>query len=517
MDLAGLPPGGELNAGDLCVGFSAELLNREDWNDLDFEFETLREPYSDTEHEGFVYLFRHHARIDTTVEPQPIWNGTDLDRNEIQVHGGEHRHRYWAFTQPGTYVLGVHVKGHPNHNAAWGSIKPGYTTVTSLVKRYTFHVGDRADLAVGYPDSNGNQTFTITNADPADTTFDPGDNVKIRIEAENFGPDTANDTEVAVTLPPGLTYVSHSTVSYSSNPASTYDSTTGIWSLGDVLAGEGDGDLVGVLTITAQIAQGAQGREQKVTAHIYATDPDATATPTKLELDPYVENNHAMARITAAGTIAHPPLFGVSCTVAENVDAGTEVCGPAQFTLKGVIPPTGLTFGLSGTGADKFTVAREADGQVRVKVADGPGINYEDAASYDLSLTLNDGIASNTIGLWITVTDVANETLSVTLNADRTTQTVNQDVVLTGKVVSPVATADMGVGWFEGNLPARSSDPYGDSQLLTFDPSISMGKWVKTYGSAARREYKLSAGYTDANDNIVSKHAAVVVNWQAAQ
>ena len=504
------PEGELLPTGDICIGFSAELLNREDWNDLDFEFESIREPYTDTAHEGLVYLFRHHARVDTAVEEQPIWDGSDPDANEIQVHGGEHRHRYWAFTKPGTYVLGVHVKAHPNPNPPWGPIKPGYTTVTSVVKEYTFHVGDMADLAVGYPDYNGNQTLSITNAVSGDTTFDPGDNVKIRIDVENRGPDTANDTEVDVDLPAGLTYVSATAT------VGNYNSGTGIWSLGDVAAGE-EGSIAGTLTITAQIAQGAQGREQKVTAHIYATDPDAIAALRKLELDPYPEDNMAMASITAAGVIALPPLLGVSCTVTENADAGTEVCGTAQFTLKGVIPPTGLTFDLEGTGADKFKADREADGEVRVRVADGPGINYEDATSYDLALVLNDGVNVNKIGLWITVTDVANETLSVTLNADPTTQTVGKDVVLTGKIVSPVATDSMRVFWFEGNIPAQTGDPYGDSQQSEFDPPISMGKWVKTYGSAARREYKLTGSYTDANDNLVTKHAAVTVTWQAAQ
>ena len=517
------PEGELLAAGDICIGFSSELLNREDWNDLDFEFESVREPYSDTEHEGFVYVFRHHARVDTTVEPQPVWNGTDPDANEIQVHGGEHRHRYWAFTKPGTYVLGVHVKAHPNPDVAWGSIKPGYTTVTSEVKRYTFHVGDRADLAVGYPDYNGNQTFTITNADPTDTTFDPGDNVKIRIDVENRGPDTANDAEVEVDLPAGLTYASATTT------IGNYNSNTGIWSLGDVAASE-EGTIAGTLIITAQIAQGAQGREQKVTAHIYATDPDAIAALRKLEMDPHVEDNTAMASITAAGVIAQPPVFAVSCTVTENADAGTEVCGTAQFMLKGVIPPTGLAFALEGSGAEKFTVKREDDGAVRVKVADGPGINYEDAASYDLALTLADGwddngnrepehqwTVDNRIGLWITVTDVADETLSVTLNADPTAQTVNENVVLTGKIVSPVATDSMSVFWFEGNIPEQSGNPYGDSQTSEFDPSISMGRWVKTYESAARREYKLTASYTDAQSNLVSQNAKVIVTWQAAQ
>ena len=513
------PAGGTLPATDMCIGFSAELLNREDWNDLDFEFESIREPYTDTEHEGEVYVFRHHARVNTAVEPQPVWNGADPDDNEIQVHGGEHRHRYWAFTQPGTYVLGVHVKAHPKHDVAWGSIKPGYTTVTSEVRRYTFHVGDRADLAVGEFDYFGNRILHIANANSSDATIDPGDDVKIRIYAENRGPDTATDTKVDVELPAGLTYKSH--------VATTGTYSSGTWSLGNVAAGE-EGDIAGTLTITATVATGQEGRTQEVTAHIHANDPDAT--PTRLEIDPYLEDNTATGTITAAGVPAQPPLFGVPCSVTENADAGTVVCGPSQFTLGGSSTAGDLIFKLVGVGKDKFNVSKDSDGNVQVTVAPGPGINYEDAASYNLTLTLADGwdddgnrepegeeTVDHRIGLWITVTDVANETLSVTLNADPTTQTVNQDVVLTGKIVSPVATDDMSVFWFEGNLATEPGAPYGDSQQSQIDPSISMGKWVKTYGSAARREYKLSGAYRDAQNNWVRQHAEVIVTWQAAQ
>ena len=497
------PAGGTLPAGDLCLGFSAELLNRQDWNDLDFEFEYERQPYADTEHKGLVYLFRHHARVDTTVEPQPVWDGSDPDRNEIQVHGGEHRHRYWAFTQPGTYELEVHVKAHPNHKVAWGSIKPGYTTLTSEIKTYTFHVGDRADLAVGEGEG-GNRVLPIENADPNDATYDPGDDVKISIQAHNDeGPDTATNTKVAVPLPEGLTYKNHTTTIYDSETrtwvthASTYDATTGVWSVGNLAVGKSP-----LLTITATIDDGTRGEELKVKANIYSADA---------ELDPHLDNNMAMATVTVRSIPNTDPTLGLMCSVPEFSKPGTAVCDP----LKVKEPNTSdtLTYGLTGDNANHFAVQRLAGGKVQLVVAQGASINHVTRQSYALTLTISDGkdahgnadpSVDDSIDVMIQVLD-----FTVSWSASKTNPSVGEDVTFTITLENPPVPVNELLYRFEIREPDEA-----DSEFIGYTAQGNPGTITVRSDIAETLVYRLQYYYLVGEDEKgLTQPGFITVTW----
>ena len=101
-------------------------------------------------------------------------------------------------------------------------------------------------------------------------------------------------------------------------------------------------------------------------------------------------------------------------------------------------------------GEDKFD-ATGVTGGVQLSVADDAVLNYEDAQSYVLILEVSDDkddegnhddwAIDDTIAVQINIVDDPDEQLTVTLSADRTTQTVGQPVILTAKVSnSPVAT-----------------------------------------------------------------------------
>ncbi len=122
-----------------CLGFSAGLLNSGDWNgDVQYEFEAIREPGHATG-DGWGDFFVFHVENGT---PKIIWRTDDADTNVYTITPGTYDHAFWAFTKPGTYVFHVHAKGHPNSAPSVGSPLIAATTVTSEVRRYTFHVGD---------------------------------------------------------------------------------------------------------------------------------------------------------------------------------------------------------------------------------------------------------------------------------------------------------------------------------------------------------------------------------------
>ncbi len=116
-----------------CLGFSAGLLDPEDWNgDVQYEFEAIRQPgHSTGDDWGDFFVF--HVENGT---PNVIWRTDAADTNVYPITPGTYDHVFWAFTKPGTYVFHVQVKGRPRNSLIQA------TTVTSEVERYTFHVGN---------------------------------------------------------------------------------------------------------------------------------------------------------------------------------------------------------------------------------------------------------------------------------------------------------------------------------------------------------------------------------------
>lgn len=100
-------------------------------------------------------------------------------------------------------------------------------------------------------------TKTVNNANPT-----LHDTVIFTMIVQNHGPDTATTVKVSDVLPAGLTYVS------SSADFGSYDSTTGIWTIGNLPA-----NTIAHLTITCTVEQtGTINNEAKVTSLTY--DPE---------------------------------------------------------------------------------------------------------------------------------------------------------------------------------------------------------------------------------------------------
>src|SRR5262249_12757293 len=120
-----------------------------------------------------------------------------------------------------------------------------------------------ADLAV---------TKAVSNPKPA-----VGDNITFTVNLTNNGPNNATGVTVNDLLPAGLTFVSDTT-----SPGTTYDSTTGLWTVGDVAVRQ----VLTLELVARVVSPNAETNTATVPVPTGLTDPDlsnntasATATP----------------------------------------------------------------------------------------------------------------------------------------------------------------------------------------------------------------------------------------------
>ena len=427
---------------DLCLIFSAALLEADHWGTIEnpdtpgpvqFEFESEREKLVAPSERGQLFAFYPYndvpANDDGNAGEQVTWSTDDTNNNALVITPGTYEYRQWAFSEPGTYVIQVHVKGHPNPEHHAGK------TVTSTVRRYIFHVGTLTDLgaAVEFTDTDGD---TITEAEPGDT-------VKIKVKATNVGPDDAPSTKVNVKLSTGLTYVSHDAPT-----GTTYDHNTHPgWDLGELEnPADPNADPVqpteATLTITATVDQGTLGHELSVGATIFATETiGATVVPV---LDPNPGNNIGLATITPAEAPNTPPEWYVLLSVEENSQAGANVGNIIH--LRDPDPDDSLFYYLTGEGADNFGVF-EASGGVQIAVASGASLDYEVTPAYELELNVSDGVDEHgnpdgsprvvdaTVPVRIDIDDV-NDPPEVRLTVSDANPAAGEEVTLTAELIN---------------------------------------------------------------------------------
>jgi uncharacterized repeat protein (TIGR01451 family) len=196
-----------------------------------------------------------------------------------------------SFTPSGTPVTG----------GIWSvpTIAPGQSlvltiTATAALTGVSYNTVTITKSDVWDPNNANNTSKTPTDPQSADlvvskTVDNPrpnvGDTVTFTITLDNLGPSTSQNVVVDDLLPSGLTFVS--------DTASTgsYDSNTGVWTVGNVAAG-----VTNTLTIVATVKTPASGQPalpQKNTATATSTTPDpnpnqntgeSTVTPKQADL-----------------------------------------------------------------------------------------------------------------------------------------------------------------------------------------------------------------------------------------
>ena len=211
-------------------------------------------------------------------------------------------------------------------------------------------------------------------------------------------------------------------------------------------------------------------------------------------------------------TLNRSPVFGIERSVPENSAAGVAVGAPVPVLQQD--PGDAHNFNLTGSGADKFTLSTKSDG-VQIMVASGAVLNYEDFSSYDLNLTVSDGkgrlgnadaSVDDSIPVRIVVQDDPNEQLTITLEADLTTQTIGQDVRLTARVHnSPVASDRLSYLHHEQNVGG------GDSLAELTHYATRTVTWN---GAPLSREYDIMVFVTsDGHNEQQAISGKVVIAW----
>ena len=417
----------------LNPGFSTALLPDDfvkTGQEVQFEIEAVRVPGKTVAERGEVFAFSDdavHWRSDNPHGLIGLGVGSEIRR---------YKHLHWGFTKPGIYHIQVHARATPI-----AKYLKGKKTITSEVRRYTFQVGELADLGV---------TVSPDHATPT-----AGSNVVITYAARNGGPDPAGAVKVSAPLPTGLAYVSAATANGS------YASATGEWTIGSLAGG-----ATATLAVTATVGSSAAGDTITPTAYIRDTGDHP-------DLDALTGNNRATATLRPGAPANSNPRFRIVHSIAENSDAGAPAGAPVAAA-----DPDGdrLTYSLSGQHAERFTV----DGQGQIAVSECGVMDYEAHAAYPLTLSVRDSKNSageadtandDSIGVTINLTDVVNEPTNpnaprVTLQPAVTTMTVGEVLTLTA-VLSAMPACGLTVDhyWSEqindqGDLKSYGSDHY---------------------------------------------------------
>ena len=348
------------------IGFSTDLLEEADWHNprggdpVLFRFSAVHVLKDGTPQEAHVlgaHFFAFDQRATDTELTNAKWSNVQtVEASEIGMQTDQYKQMQFAFTQPGTYLVQVNVEGYVQHTPPTGGPdgwKPVSSdkTITSPVQWYTFHVGSEADLDVAL------EAGAVSTTEGAST-------VPITVTANNSGPNGAENAEVEINLPAGLS-------APATLPTGASSSGCGViaWEIGAMASGASP-----TLSFNATVNTGATGK-RTITAEIRSTtfDPDA-------------ENNAASADATLSGTHVRPPFFpGVTRSIVEHAVAGAHAGDPVAANS-----PDGraLTYSLSGPCSNKFQV--HSNGQI--VLAANQTLDYEKQWEYPLTLHVSDGV-----------------------------------------------------------------------------------------------------------------------------
>ena len=408
----------------LQVGYSTALLEEADWykdeNDDDvaeppvrFEFEAVhvfkdgREYKGSEAHEIGAHMF---AFDPGSTQTNAQWSSVDTDTNEVRMFTGQYRPLQFVFTEPGSYLFQVHFKGHVRKEGNrlstapenWEPISPD-DIITSPVQWYTFHVGPQAGLS------------TAITAGAVS-----GNDVPLTVTAANRGPDTAENVEVEINLPLGLSAPATLPTGASSNSCGVVS-----WEVGSLSSG-----ATRTLRFSATAEPGAAGK-RTVTSQVHSTtfDPDTT-------------DNDALGDATLAGTAVRAPFFpGVSRDIVEHAVAGAHAGDPVAANNPDI---RALTYTLSGRCSDWF----QAHSNGQIVLAANKTLNYDKQWEFPLTLHVSDGV--NASG---TTDSTIDDSMPVTIRVEDTDPTVHPTLTITHSPENPTKDQSLTLTATVSNLP----------------------------------------------------------------
>ena len=457
----------------LQIGYSTALMNEANWYNsegepVEFEFEAVHvfqdgTRYSQSQlHEMGIHFFAFDPREEDTPLVDPEWSSYNASINAVGMQTGQYRQMQFAFTKPGSYQVQANVKGHVRtaddppppggRPTGWEPVSPD-KIITGPVQWYTFHVGAQADLNVAV------SAGTMSTSEGVST-------VPITVTATNGGPDAAEDIEVEINLPPGLSPPT-------TLPAGASSNSCGViaWEIEELNSSPASQKTT-TLTFNATVDSGATGK-RTVTAEIHSRTYDADTT-----------NNAAQATATLSGTNVRPPYFpGVTRSIVEHAIAGAHAGDPVA-----AVSPDGnaLTYSLSGSCSSMFQAL--PNGQIIL--APNQTLDYGEQWEYPLTLNVTDNLSPSggtdpsiddstpvTIRVEDTEPGTAHPTVKVTISPD-------PPIFLNPAVVTAaVSGLDAGVSlsactWLDGHL-IQTGTIQGSS--CTYNVAIPLAIGERTY------------------------------------
>jgi large repetitive protein len=258
-------------------------------------------------------------------------------------------------------------------------------------------------------------TKTVNNARP-----NVGENVTFTVTLSNFGPSSATGVTVRDSLQNGLTFVS-------AKPSrGTFDSTTRIWSVGQIAAGG---------TATLQVTARVDAANTTVNSAEVATSDQIDPNSTPNNNNP-AENDQASASVT-------PQIADLSLT--KTVDKGNPTVGEqVEFTVT-----------VSNKGPDAATGVSVRD-QVPV------GMTF-------VSATASQGSYNRNSGTWTvgTLVNGGSATLRITARVAQAGVTTNAAEVIASDQFDPNSIPN-------NNVPTEDDQATASIQPETADLSLSM-------------------------------------------
>jgi uncharacterized repeat protein (TIGR01451 family) len=402
-----------------------------------------------------------------------------------------------------TFVTATPSQGiYASATGTWlvGTVTPGTPQTLQILVRVDSPAAQTNTATVSHADqfdpntanNSASATETPQQADLAlakavsNATPNVGDIVTFTVTLTNSGPGAASGVRVTDLLPAGLTFVSFAA------SQGSYDSGTGLWAVGDVVA-----NLPQTLRIQAQVVSPDAQTNTATVSHSDQFDPDAgnnqaSATETPQQAD-----------LAVTKTVSNPhPNVGDTVTFTVTLtNAGPDAATNAQVTD---LLPAGLTFVsatpsqgtyTSTTGA--WAVGAVANGgvatlQIQATVSSPSAQTNTATISHSDQFDPNPG--NNTAGATETPQQAD---LAVGKSVSNPTPNVGDTITYTIRVTNNGPDAATGVT-VQDVLPASVSFQTSSATAGTFDPATRL--WtVGTVASGATQTLTITATVVSPN------------------
>ena len=187
-----------------------------------------------------------------------------------------------------------------------------------------------------------------------------------------------------------------------------------------------------------------------------------------------------------------PPVFkdGANTVraIAENTAAGTNIGDPVTATDQDANDT--LTYTLGGTDAASFTIDNTT-GQLKTSAS----LDFETKSSYTVTLTVSDGLATDTITVTINVTDIDENRAPVFTEGNTATRTVAENTPAGTNIGTAIAATDpdndtltwtlsgqdakaFGIDTATGQLKTSAALDYETKSVYSVSVSVSDGKII---------------------------------------